>query len=152
MHAPPHHARCLRARLDSVEGFRPDGAVKGRGDKEGTGGLGMRHGAVPLLHSIWRQRRQDLSLQSLQTGPLKGGKLGEHFDIRGAEGAFYLFLPAPWGTGSEFVKAAIEQSLLIIPGNVFSPRDTHFRISYAAPDHVLKRGAEILRKLAKSSR
>src|SRR5215813_9352088 len=67
--------------LDSVEGFRPDGAVKGRGDKEGTGGLGMRHGAVPLLHSLWSQRWQDLSLQSLQTGPLKGGKLGEHFDM-----------------------------------------------------------------------
>src|SRR5215831_5536608 len=61
--------------------LRPHGAVKGCGDKEGTGGLGLGHGAVPLLHSIGRQRRQDLSLQSLQTGPLKGGKLGEHFDV-----------------------------------------------------------------------
>ncbi len=77
-------------------------------------------------------------------------ELGEHFDIQGAQGAFYFFLPAPWGTGSEFVKQAIENNLLIIPGNVFSPQDTHFRISYAAPDETLLRGAEVLRKLATS--
>lgn len=75
-------------------------------------------------------------------------ELGEHYDIQGAQGAFYLFLPVPWGTGTEFVKKAIENNLLIIPGNVFSPQDTHFRISYAAPDETLKRGAEVLRKLA----
>ena len=35
----------------------------------------------------------------------------------------------------EFVTRAIEKhQLLIIPGNVFSRRDTHFRISYAAAD------------------
>jgi len=37
----------------------------------------------------------------------------------------------------------------IIPGNVFSRQDTHFRISYAAPDSVLDRGIEALRKLAR---
>lgn len=64
-------------------------------------------------------------------------------------GAFYLFPKAPWGTGAEFVKRAIENELLIIPGNIFSARDTHFRISYAAPDSTLQRGIEILRRLAK---
>ena len=63
--------------------------------------------------------------------------------LRGAEGslrdgaaggAFYLFPKAPWGTGSEFVAEAIRNNLLIIPGNVFSRRDTHFRLSYAADD------------------
>lgn len=75
-------------------------------------------------------------------------ELSEHYDIRGAQGAFYMFLPAPWGTGSEFVKKAIDNNLLIIPGNVFSPADTHFRISYAASNDTLRRGAEVLRKLA----
>ncbi len=79
---------------------------------------------------------------------LMQAELGEHFDIQGAQGAFYMFLKAPWGTGTEFVKAAIEQNLLIIPGNVFSPQDTHFRLSYAASDDTLKRGAEVLRRLA----
>ena len=40
--------------LDSVEGLRPHGAVKGRGDKEGACGLGLGHGTAPLLHSVWR--------------------------------------------------------------------------------------------------
>ena len=50
----------------------------------------------------------------------------------------------------EFVARAIEKyQLLVIPGNVFSRRDTHFRISYAAADAVIERGIEALRKLAK---
>ena len=49
-------------------------------------------------------------------------------------GAFYAFPRAPWGTATEFVEQAIRRSLLIIPGNVFSRRDTHFRISYAVDD------------------
>src|SRR5207249_527407 len=64
-------------------------------------------------------------------------------------GAFYLFPHVPWGTGTEFVAEAIRNNLLIIPGNTFSKRDTHFRISYAASDATLDRGIEILRKLAR---
>ncbi len=66
-------------------------------------------------------------------------------------GAFYLFPKAPWGTGSEFVAEAIRNNLLIIPGNTFSRRDTHFRISYAASDATLDRGIDILRKLARQA-
>lgn len=80
---------------------------------------------------------------------LMQAELQEDFEIDGAGGAFYLFPKAPWGTGTQFVKKAIENSLLIIPGNVFSSEDTHFRISYAASDETLKRGAEILRRVAK---
>jgi aspartate aminotransferase/aminotransferase len=76
-------------------------------------------------------------------------ELSEDFTIHGAGGAFYLFLEAPWGTGTEFVTEAIKHNLLIIPGNVFSAKDTHFRISYAASDETLKRGAEVLRKVAR---
>lgn len=76
-------------------------------------------------------------------------ELKDDFEIHGGEGAFYLFLKAPWGTGTEFVTEAISNNLLIIPGKVFSPADTHFRLSFAAEDDDLKRGAEILRKLAK---
>ena len=46
---------------------------------------------------------------------------------------------------------AIRNNLLIIPGNTFSKRDTHFRISYAASDAILERGIEILRRLSSSS-
>jgi aspartate aminotransferase len=76
------------------------------------------------------------------------GLLQEHFVIQGGQGAFYLFLKAPWGTGTEFVTEAIRNNLLIIPGNVFSPQDTHFRLSIAAEDDQLRAGAEILCRLA----
>ena len=72
------------------------------------------------------------------------------FEITGGQGAFYLFLKAPWGTGSEFVAEAIRNNLLIIPGNVFSPSDTHFRVSFAADDELIREGAAILCRLAKS--
>jgi aspartate aminotransferase/aminotransferase len=65
------------------------------------------------------------------------------------EGAFYIFPKAPAGqTASDFVARAIENNVLIIPGNVFSERDTHFRISYATTDERLKQGCEILNSLA----
>ena len=71
------------------------------------------------------------------------------YDIRGSGGAFYLFIKAPWETGSEFVAAAIENGLLIIPGNVFSQHDTHFRLSFAAEDATLQRGVEVLKRIAR---
>ena len=86
------------------------------------------------------RRKRDLMVQELD------GK----FDIRGGQGAFYLFIKAPWGTGTEFVTEAIKNNLLIIPGNVFSSQDTHFRLSFAAEDETLRRGAEILRGLVDS--
>ncbi|MFY9256614.1 MAG: aminotransferase class I/II-fold pyridoxal phosphate-dependent enzyme [Fuerstiella sp.] len=76
-------------------------------------------------------------------------ELKDDFEIQGGEGAFYLFLKTPWGTGTEFVTEAIKNNLLIIPGQVFSSVDTHFRLSFAAEDQTILKGAEILRKLAK---
>jgi aspartate aminotransferase/aminotransferase len=74
--------------------------------------------------------------------------LSDLYEVVQPRGAFYIFPKAPWGTGSEFVAKAIERQLLIIPGNIFSRRDTHFRISYAAPDEVIYRGIDVLRDLA----
>ncbi len=64
-------------------------------------------------------------------------------------GAFYFFPQVPWGTDEEFVTAAIQKNLLIIPGSVFSERHTHFRISYAASDETIERGIDILKSLAR---
>jgi aspartate aminotransferase/aminotransferase len=63
-------------------------------------------------------------------------------------GAFYLFPKARRGSATEFVTEAVRNNLLMIPGGVFSKRDTHFRVSYAASDEVLQRGIAILRRLA----
>ncbi len=70
------------------------------------------------------------------------------YEVSSPGGAFYVFPKAPYGTGSDFVHKAIENNLLIIPGNIFSQHDTHFRISYAATDEMIDRGIEALRKLA----
>jgi aspartate aminotransferase/aminotransferase len=74
--------------------------------------------------------------------------LRDDYDLPFPEGAFYAFPRAPWGTATEFVAEAIRRNLLIIPGNVFSRQDTHFRISYAVDDDTLKRGLDILGELA----
>ena len=70
------------------------------------------------------------------------------YELVKPEGAFYLFPKVPWGTDHEFVAKAIENNLLIIPGSVFSEKNTHFRIVYAAADETIERGIEILNKIA----
>jgi aspartate aminotransferase/aminotransferase len=75
--------------------------------------------------------------------------LKDCFELVKPGGAFYLFPKAPWGTGTEFVSEAIRNQLLIIPGNVFSRRDTHFRISYGVEDQVIDRGVEVLNRIAR---
>jgi aspartate aminotransferase/aminotransferase len=91
-------------------------------------------------HAEDYKRKRDLMVSLLK----------DHFDISGGQGAFYLFLKAPWGTGSEFVAEAIRNNLLIIPGNVFSPSDTHFRVSFAAEDALIREGAAVLCRLAEN--
>jgi aspartate/methionine/tyrosine aminotransferase len=74
--------------------------------------------------------------------------LSDLYEIVKPGGAFYAFPKTPWGTGTEFVSEAIRNNLLIIPGGIFSRHDTHFRVSYAAPDAVIERGIGVLRRLA----
>jgi aspartate aminotransferase len=73
--------------------------------------------------------------------------LKDKFDIIRPGGAFYAFVGAPSGSATKFVEKAIANNVLVIPGNVFSEKDTHFRISYATSDDKILRGIEILRKL-----
>jgi aspartate/methionine/tyrosine aminotransferase len=84
------------------------------------------------------KRKRDLLINGLK----------RHYEFTQPDGAFYLFPKTPWGTGTEFITAAIQQNLLIIPGGTFSSRDTHFRISYAASDETLHRGIEVLTGMA----
>jgi aspartate aminotransferase/aminotransferase len=74
--------------------------------------------------------------------------LKDVFNIVKPGGAFYMFPGLKKGNASQFVEMAIANKVLIIPGNVFSERDTHFRISFATRDEIILRGIEILRKLS----
>lgn len=86
------------------------------------------------------RRKRDMLLEGL----------ADRYEMVRPGGAFYAFPKAPWGTGTEFVTRAIQDhQLLIIPGAIFSRRDTHFRLSYAAADATIERGIEALNKLAR---
>ncbi len=75
--------------------------------------------------------------------------IGDLYEVVTPGGAFYAFPKVPWGTAGEFVAEAVRRELLIIPGGIFSARDTHFRISYAASDATIDRGVDVLRALCR---
>ena len=74
----------------------------------------------------------------------------DNYDTKASGGAFYSFIPAPGGDGDAFVEMAIKNNLLIIPGSVFSDQKTHFRVSFATSEENIRKGADILNKIAKS--
>jgi aspartate aminotransferase/aminotransferase len=88
------------------------------------------------------RRRRDLIMSRLAENG---------YSVTRPGGAFYVFpqVPAEYGTASEFVAKAIAEELLIIPGGIFSSRDTHFRISYAASETTIERGLRVLARLNK---
>jgi len=77
-------------------------------------------------------------------------ELCDVFEISRPSGGFYVFpkVPDGYANATAFTDAAVKRNMLLIPGEVFSGRDTHFRISYAVPDETIKRGCAILREMA----
>ena len=76
--------------------------------------------------------------------------LGGITDVPTPGGAFYAFIKIPERvgmTGQAFFEACVKRNLLLIPGNAFSGRDTHVRMSLAAPRERLRRGLEIVAEL-----
>jgi aspartate aminotransferase/aminotransferase len=73
-----------------------------------------------------------------------------HLEVTKPGGAFYMFVNVPWPgrTGREFVAASAERNLLLVPGGAFSTRDTHFRLSFAAPDAELEAAVKVLKEMA----
>ena len=73
--------------------------------------------------------------------------LGGLTEISRPGGAFYAFVRIPEHlgmSGTAFSEAAIRHRLIVIPGGVFSCRDTHIRISYAVRDELLDEGLSVL--------
>jgi aspartate aminotransferase/aminotransferase len=97
---------------------------------------------VDMSHHIaaYRQKRDRVVAGLREAG----------YNVNTPGGAFYVFphVPEHAASGSDFVARAIENELLVIPGGIFSSRDTHFRISYAASNATIDRGLEVLAKLA----
>lgn len=72
--------------------------------------------------------------------------LRDKYELFLPEGAFYAFVKIPDGR-KKFIEELIEKGVLVVPGSVFSKRDTHFRICYATNDDTLRKGINILRSL-----
>ena len=85
-------------------------------------------------------RRRDL---------IYGGLRDAGYEVQKPGGSFYIFPRVPWGTDMEFVEEAIRNNLLIIPGSVFSERNSHFRIAFPVADATIERGIEVLRRIVK---
>lgn len=131
--------------------------------------LGYVHGPDPIIQSMIKLQQysfvcaptplQHASLAALdfdmtqhyQNYKKKRDRIVEglrgYFEFVEPGGAFYIFPKVPSGTATEFVARCIERELLVIPGKIFSERDTHFRISFAASDETLDRGIDVLRSL-----
>lgn len=76
--------------------------------------------------------------------------LGRVTNVTVPQGAFYAFIEVPRHlgcTGTQFAAKAVADKLIVVPGGVFSSRDTHIRISFAAKDEKLAAGLEVLRRM-----
>ncbi len=73
--------------------------------------------------------------------------LREKFRVQKPRGAFYIFPEVPGGDGEAFVEKAIQNNLFVVPGSVFSKRNTNVRISFAASEETLLKGIEVLNRI-----
>lgn len=76
--------------------------------------------------------------------------LGSQFNCSSAQGGFYHFVEVPPHLGmsaTEFCETAIDYNVLVIPGSVFSSKDTHFRLALTAPQPRLLEAVDGLKKL-----
>ncbi len=92
----------------------------------------------PIITHKYKEKRDYL------VGELK--RLGLH--IKGAEGAFFVFVKTPNDmTDVDFVELAALHNLIVVPGRAFSNMHGYFRISYGADMATLKRGVVVLEKI-----
>lgn len=74
--------------------------------------------------------------------------LKDKYKVIKPEGAFYAFVKYPYSP-KIFIDNCISNNLLVVPGTAFSRSDTHFRISFANKDKILKKAVKILNQIAK---
>jgi len=77
-------------------------------------------------------------------------RLRAQFSVVRPTGAFYIFPQVPHGDAETFTERAIRNNVLVVPGSVFSERNTHFRVSFAVSIDTLKKGIEVLLAIART--
>ncbi len=156
--------------------FAPDHTLllRGFGKTYGMTGwrMGYAAGPVPLLNEMTKLQQftfvcapsmaQHATLAALDADvsahrrdyarkrDLACDRLASRFEFERPGGGFYVFpkVPDNFPDAAAFCQAATERDVLVIPGSIFSQRDTHFRISYATSDDLIRRGCDVLCDLA----
>jgi len=80
-----------------------------------------------------------------------GGQLAGSFGLVRPGRAVYAFPKVPerlGQSGSDFVERVLGRNVVVIPGKVFSERDTHFRLAFTVDDAKLAKGLDVLVDLA----
>lgn len=108
---------------------------------------------VPLQHAAVKALELDMSAE-IRAYAAKRDRvvegLREHFEVVPPGGSFYAFPRLPAGVDPKtFAERAVARKTLIVPGAAFSPRDTHFRLSFALDDEKLQRGLDVLNEIAR---
>lgn len=72
--------------------------------------------------------------------------LKSKYELKKPIGAFYAYVKYPYD-GEKFINDCLKKSLVVVSGKAFSEKNTHFRISFANKDEILKEGVKILNNL-----
>lgn len=105
----------------------------------------LQYGALAAMQVPMGEHRDDYERKR----DLVYEQLRDHYELVPSEGSFYAFPAYPKGIEEEsFLAQCLERRLLIVPGSAFSSRSTHFRLSFAASDEMLRRGLDVLREIA----
>jgi len=73
--------------------------------------------------------------------------LKDKYHIIKPDGAFYFFIRHPVLNGDDLVVQALEKNIMLIPGSVFSKKNTHFRLSFSNTMEALEKGVEGLKNI-----
>jgi aspartate/methionine/tyrosine aminotransferase len=80
------------------------------------------------------------------------GQLAKVTEVAMPGGAFYVFAKAPGkdkDAATKFYERCKAEKVFIVPGEAFSARDSHFRLSYATKLENLEKGLETIVRLMK---
>ena len=110
----------------------------------------MGHVCAPSLQQqvvrLCPEQRPDLAEYDRNRTTLYNALTAYGYDCVKPQGAFYLFVKAPYGTAREFSDKAKLQNLLIVPGDDFGCPD-YFRLSTCVSYDMIRRSLPIFEQL-----
>lgn len=104
-----------------------------------------QHAAIAALRD--RDQADKIKKQYQRKRDLIYNGLKNKFNLIKPVGSFYAFVEVPNGDAVTFCKRALKVGVALVPGEVFSQSNTHFRLAFCVKDDVIKRGVKKLLRL-----